>query len=40
MPKYNQYQRAETPPKEKTKIHPVWRGIGCVMIVIIPVFLT
>jgi hypothetical protein len=37
MPKYNQYQRTATPAKEKTKIHPVWRGIGCVMIVVIPV---
>jgi len=37
MPKYNQYQRTATPVKEKTKIHPVWRGIGCVMIVIIPI---
>jgi len=36
MPKYNQYQRTATPVKEKPKIHPVWRGIGCVMIVIIP----
>jgi hypothetical protein len=35
MPKYDQYQRTTT-QKEKPKIHPVWRGIGCVMIVVIP----
>jgi len=37
MPKYNQYQRTVSPDKDKPKIHPVWRGIGCVMIVIIPI---
>jgi len=36
MPKYNNYQRTIDPVKEKPKIHPVWRGIGCVMIVVIP----
>lgn len=38
MPKYDQYQRTTSSVKEKPKIHPVWRGIGCVMIVIIPFF--
>lgn len=38
MPKYNQYSRIAAPEKEKPKIHPVWRGIGCVMIFIIPIF--
>lgn len=37
MPKYNQYQRTSAPIKEKLKIHPVWRGIGCVMLTLIPV---
>jgi hypothetical protein len=36
MPKYDQYQRTAAPLKEKTKIHPVWRGIGCVMMIVIP----
>jgi hypothetical protein len=36
MPKYNQYPQASAPKKEKSKIHPVWRGIGCIMIVVIP----
>lgn len=36
MPKYNQYQGVTAPKKEKQKIHPVWRGIGCIMVVVIP----
>lgn len=36
MPKYNQYPQTTSTKKEKTKIHPVWRGIGCIMIVVIP----
>ncbi|PKO01980.1 MAG: hypothetical protein CVU43_10370 [Chloroflexi bacterium HGW-Chloroflexi-5] len=38
MPKYNQYSSYSKPIKEKPKIHPVWRGIGCLMIIVIPVF--
>ncbi len=35
MSKYSQY-RQPLPPKP-TGQHPIWRGIGCVMMVIIPV---
>ncbi len=32
--KYRKYERKEIPRKE---IHPVWRGIGCNIIVLVPV---
>ena len=32
---YDQYRRP--PPKERPwQIHPIWRGIGCLMVVLIP----
>ena len=31
------YANARQPEKEKVKIHPIWRGIGFLMIVIIPI---
>ena len=35
MGKFTQYEK---PRKERPwKIHPVWRGIGCVMLVLIPI---
>ena len=38
MPKHNQYQ-VERPRDDKNKkVHPIWRGIGCVLSVIIPFF--
>ena len=37
MPKYDRYHPEMEKKKEKNVIHPVWRGIGCVLIVIIPV---
>ena len=37
MAKYTMYGRNQPPPPKPWKIHPVWRGIGCVMMVIIPV---
>jgi hypothetical protein len=37
MAKYGVYGR-QTPSKERPyAIHPVWRGIGCIMIVLIPI---
>jgi len=36
MPKYDRYQSSSIPREDKRKTHPVWRGIGCVLIVIIP----
>ena len=32
---YHTYRKAE--PEKKDKIHPVWRGIGCLLIFIIPI---
>jgi len=37
MPKYDRYHPEAEKKKEKNHIHPVWRGIGCVLIVIIPI---
>ena len=37
MPKNDQYRVEKPRSDEKKKIHPVWRGIGCVMMVIIPI---
>jgi hypothetical protein len=35
MSKFTQY---EQPQKERThEIHPVWRGIGCMMLILIPI---
>jgi hypothetical protein len=34
--KYNQYHDIKENHEEKNKIHPIWRGIGCILIVIIP----
>ena len=36
MSKYNQYQSSTSRPDEKKKVHPIWRGIGCLLVVIIP----
>lgn len=35
MGKYTQFQR-KSPPKRK--MHPIWRGIGCILLVIAPLF--
>lgn len=39
MPKYNQYSStAEYESKKRnTTIHPVWRGVGFIMMVVIPI---
>jgi hypothetical protein len=36
MPKNSQYIVDKPRIDEKKKIHPVWRGIGCVLMVLIP----
>jgi hypothetical protein len=36
MPKHSMFSRT-VEKDEKTNPHPVWRGIGCILIVIIPV---
>src|SRR5688572_3104846 len=35
MGKYNKFQRKR--PESPYKIHPAWTGIGCLMIVIVPI---
>lgn len=32
----NRYRTSSVTPEEKREIHPIWRGIGCILIVIIP----
>jgi hypothetical protein len=32
---YSQYRRPPR-PERKWRVHPIWRGIGCLMLVIIP----
>ena len=37
MSKYNQtYQRPSTKPRPWS-VHPIWRGIGCILIILIPI---
>lgn len=36
MPKYDQYQSRKPVEDKNEKVHPIWRGIGCVMVVVIP----
>jgi len=35
--KYTMYSRRPVIKKSPWKVHPVWRGIGCLMMIIIPV---
>jgi len=37
MTKYNQFSPRSHAPKRPWTVHPVWRGIGCLMMIIIPV---
>jgi hypothetical protein len=30
------YQKFEQKPQKKHELHPVWRGIGCILFVVIP----
>ncbi len=36
MAKYNQYSYRQV-KERRWKIHPVWRGIGCIMLIIVPI---
>jgi len=38
MPKNVSYQVEDSGKKEKKQEHPIWRGIGCILIIVIPVF--
>lgn len=37
MAKYQGYQKKDTGPKEKPVLHPIWRGVGFVLMILIPV---
>ena len=37
MSKYDRYDRANIKNQRQWDIHPIWRGIGCLMLIIIPV---
>ncbi len=35
MSKYSKFQRPKLGPR--SEVHPIWRGIGCVMMIVIPI---
>ncbi|MDD5467646.1 MAG: hypothetical protein PHS96_07550 [Anaerolineales bacterium] len=37
MSKYYSYSRQAPPKPRPWKIHPIWRGIGCIMFLLIPI---
>jgi len=37
MAKYDKYSAQSRAPQRPWKIHPIWRGIGCLLMLIIPV---
>jgi hypothetical protein len=37
MPKYTKYGMINDDKPEKPKVHPIWRGIGCILLVVNPV---
>ena len=37
MGKYTTYSRKKPPPPRNVDVHPVMRGIGCIMIVVVPI---
>ena len=37
MGKYQQQSRQTPPPRRPWAVHPIWRGIGCLMIIIGPI---
>ncbi len=38
MSKFYAQWRRPRPPARKWRVHPIWRGIGCLMLVLIPIF--
>lgn len=36
MGKYSKYDVRQAPPR-KWKVHPIWRGIGCILLILLPV---
>lgn len=37
MGKFDRYENASIKKQHPWKIHPIWRGIGCMMLIIIPI---
>lgn len=37
MPKYGRYQEDFEKKEKKHTMHPIWRGIGCVLLIVIPI---
>jgi hypothetical protein len=37
MAKYRQYERPEIEKKDPLEVHPIWRGIGCIFLIIMPI---
>jgi hypothetical protein len=37
MTKYSRYEQEPKKEPAKGEVHPVWRGIGCVLMIIIPI---
>jgi len=37
MTKFDQYSARSRAPKRPWTVHPIWRGIGCLMMILIPV---
>ncbi len=36
MGKYNRSGHMVPPPEKKWAVHPIWRGIGCILLLIVP----
>jgi hypothetical protein len=37
MPKYGRYQVETEANEKKDTLHPIWRGIGCILLIVIPI---
>ncbi len=37
MAKYSQHLRPHEPDRDPTEVHAIWRGIGCIFMIIIPI---
>jgi len=37
MGKYSSYNRRQSKPRRSTGVHPLMRGIGCIMMVLVPI---
>lgn len=37
MGRYSKFEKSLPSQKQNYKIHPIWRGIGCLMLILIPI---